>query len=88
MNLNSDSEISWEPIGDSSVPPGYTASAQIQTNRLSSNSKINFQDLGELADQIKRDPLLMRQLAERVYQLMVEDLRQQKERSQNYRGLF
>lgn len=37
----------------------------------------------KLIDKVLRDPLLMRKISEKVYQLMVEDLRQQRDRSGN-----
>jgi hypothetical protein len=37
--------------------------------------------LATLAGEILADPLLKRQLSDRVYQLLVEDLRQQKQRN-------
>ena len=82
MTRNSDNEPSWEPISDLAVPSGYTASAQIQTNRQS------FTELSKSAARIKEDPLKVQQLADRVYQLMLEDLHQQKQRNSNYGGSF
>jgi hypothetical protein len=39
----------------------------------------------KLIDKLLRDPLLLRKLSDKVYQLMVEDLRQQRDRSGNYK---
>lgn len=86
MTTNSDNEPSWEPINDLAVPSGYTASAQIQTNRQ--NNQISFTELSKSAARIKEDPLKVQQLADRVYQLILEDLHQQKQRNSNYGGLF
>lgn len=41
----------------------------------------------KLAKKVTEEPLLMRKLSNLVYQLMQEDLRQKRERYQNYRGL-
>ncbi len=42
-------------------------------------------EISKLIDKVLRDPLLMRKMSEKVYQLMVEDLRQQRDRSGNYK---
>ncbi len=42
-------------------------------------------EISKLIDKVLRDPLLMRKISEKVYQLMVEDLRQQRDRSGNYK---
>ncbi|MEQ8970833.1 MAG: hypothetical protein RIE73_10605 [Coleofasciculus sp. C1-SOL-03] len=42
----------------------------------------------KLAAKVSQDPLLLRKLSDRVYQLMQEDLRKQRERHKNYRGLL
>ncbi len=39
----------------------------------------------KLIDRLLRDPLLLRKLSDKVYELMVEDLRQQRDRSGNYK---
>lgn len=45
------------------------------------------QRLGQIASRVMADPLLKRQLAERVYELMQADLRLQHERTRSYGGL-
>jgi hypothetical protein len=80
VNSNGDGQPSWEPIGGLAAPAGYSAPAKIQTQRLSSNSPIQFDRLSQLAEEIRRDPLRSRQLADRVYQLMAEDLRIERDR--------
>lgn len=52
-----------------------TASAKIQSNQSDSNSENNFDHLCNIAVEIRNDPLKMRLLADRIYQLMLEDLR-------------
>ncbi|MEQ8462696.1 hypothetical protein [Coleofasciculus sp. E2-BRE-01] len=42
----------------------------------------------KLAAKVSQDPLLLRKLSDRVYQLMQEDLRKQRERYKNYRRLL
>lgn len=87
MSLNSDTR-NWRPIGEIAQASGYTASAQIQTNRKNNDTEANFQALSLAADEIIKNPVKMRMLADRVYQLMLEDLQNQRERSRNYGGLF
>lgn len=86
MTSKADNEPSWEPINNLAVPSGYTASAQIQTNRQ--DNQITFQELSKAAARIQEDPLKVQQLADRIYQLMLEDLHQEKQRNNNYGGLF
>jgi hypothetical protein len=84
MRLNEGGTPCWKPIGDLTVPAGYAASAKIQSDRSDSDSQANFNDLCKLAEEIMSDPLKMRMLGDRVYQLLLEDLRLQKERSRSY----
>lgn len=84
MNFNSDAKPSWEPIGDFAETSGYTAPARIQSHRINSGIKDNFAELSKAAAEIMGDPLQMLRLADKVYELMLEDLRHQKERSRNY----
>lgn len=75
-------EPSLKPIGQPSVPAGYAAPALVQ-------SKGKTEDLAKIskvAGKVLQDPLLMRLLSDRVYKLMLEDLRRQQERSRNYGG--
>lgn len=81
MAFNEDIPTHWKPISDLNAPAGYTASARIQSNQPYSNAPITFNTLCKLAEEISNDPLKMRLLADRVYQLMLEDLRLQQERS-------
>ncbi len=41
-------------------------------------------DVGKIAKQVLHDPIMMQWLSDRVYALMLEDLRNQKERIHNY----
>lgn len=84
MKFNEGETPCWKPIGGLTVPAGYAASAKIQSNLSDSDAQINFNDLCKLAEEIMSDPLKMRRLGDRVYQLMLEDMRLQKERSRNY----
>ncbi|MEC4806897.1 MAG: hypothetical protein SAJ12_11090 [Jaaginema sp. PMC 1079.18] len=63
---------------------GFTASTAILANEtLAKNPQ-----LLKLAAIVLENPLLQRQLCDRVYELMQEDLRRQKERCQNYGRRF
>ncbi|MGL5131459.1 MAG: hypothetical protein ACRC78_02965 [Planktothrix sp.] len=84
MAFNQDIPPNWKPISELNAPAGYGAPAKIQSNQ--SDSENNFDHLCNIAVEIRNDPLKMRLLADRIYQLMLEDLRWQKERSMNYRG--
>lgn len=84
MKLNESGMPCWKPVGGLNVPAGYAASAKIQSDLSDSDSQSNFNDLCKLAEEIMSDNLKMRLLGDRVYQLLLEDLRLQKERSRNY----
>lgn len=72
-----------KPMGDLSVPAGYAApgfaTSDDQQDRIA---------LTQLAAKVLEDPLLLRQLGDRVYELMRLDLEQQRERSRNYGRLL
>lgn len=63
---------------------GFTASSGI----LASETISRNPQLLKLAATILENPLLQRQLCDRVYELLQEDLRQQKERYRNYGRRF
>ena len=42
----------------------------------------------QLAEKVMLDPLLLRKLSEKVYELMLEDIRVQRDRDRNYRRLI
>ncbi|WP_333339156.1 hypothetical protein [Microcoleus sp. BROC3] len=43
--------------------------------------------MAQLIDKVIVDPMLMRKLSDRVYELMLEDLRNTRDRAGNYRGM-
>ncbi|MBE9225442.1 hypothetical protein IQ264_08365 [Phormidium sp. LEGE 05292] len=45
-------------------------------------------EISQLVEKITLDPILLRRLSNRVYELMLEDLRNQRDRSCNYKGLL
>ena len=44
-------------------------------------------EMAELIDKVILDPMLRRKLSDRVYELMLEDLRNTRDRAGNYRGM-
>lgn len=44
-------------------------------------------EIAQLIDKVILDPMLMRKLSDRVYELMLEDLRNTHDRAGNYRGM-
>ena len=73
-----------KPRSDLSTPAGFAASSSIQ----SEGQEMGQAALSEMASTAIQDPLLLRRLSDRVYELMLEDLRYQQERSRNYRSRF
>ncbi|HEY9302236.1 MAG TPA: hypothetical protein VIQ31_38895 [Phormidium sp.] len=45
-------------------------------------------EMAQLIDKVILDPMLMRKLSDRVYELMLEDLRNTRDRAGNYRGMI
>ncbi|MEO0490789.1 MAG: hypothetical protein AAF215_28760 [Cyanobacteria bacterium P01_A01_bin.123] len=70
----------WEPIASGAVPAGLMAPVQIQSHRD------ELPQLSAIANKILDDPLEVKRLAERVHQLMQQDLQLQRERSGSYGG--
>lgn len=58
-------------------PVGYSIPAKYQSSEVS---------LTPLIEKALQDHILLHQLCDRVYQLMIADLEQQQDRSRNYRG--
>lgn len=51
-------------------------------------SKSDKPEISQLVEKVMLDPILLRRLSNRVYELMLEDLRNQRDRSCNYKGLL
>ncbi|HIK14515.1 MAG TPA: hypothetical protein IGS53_04375 [Leptolyngbyaceae cyanobacterium M33_DOE_097] len=81
-------------MGFGAVSPGTLPPLAAPGGVMGSSAAVSVQvrdprqvaDLEALADQVLRDPVLLRQVCDRVYQLLLEDLRQQHERSRSYGG--
>ena len=71
-----------KPSSDLTSPAGFAAPAAIQ----SQGQQVDRATLLNTASTVIQDPLLLRKLSDRVYELMLEDLRYQHERSRNYRS--
>ena len=77
-----DSEPFFKPSSELSSPAGFAAPPSIQCD----SQQVDPTALEKTASQVLQDPLLLRKLCDRVYELMLEDLRYQGERSRNYRS--
>jgi hypothetical protein len=44
-------------------------------------------EMAQLIDKVLLDPMLKRKLSDKVYELMLEDLRNTRDRAGNYRGI-
>lgn len=75
------SQAFFDPLETMTTPAGYLAPAAFQ-----SKNKEDVARLKSLATKILHDPLLMRELGDRVYELMLDDMRLQRERSRHYGG--
>ena len=79
MSPSNDAPV-WEPIAPAATPAGLMAPMQIQSDRE------GLPKLSAIAARLLDDPLQVQRLAERVYQLMQEDLYLQRERQGHYGG--
>ena len=71
------------PISNVAISAGYAA-PRFQTSDLPHDRAT----LSKLATKVLKDPLLLLNLSDRVYELMQLDLQQQRERSRNYEGWY
>lgn len=71
-----------QPLGSPAHPAGFAAPAEIGI------AADQLQQLVQAATEVMADPLMKLQLAQRVYELMQEDLRLQQERTHSYGGDF
>lgn len=83
LSENAGEQPSWVLGENFPVTSSYLAPGMFQQNDRGDRTKIK-----KLASKILRDPLLLRKLSDRVYELMLEDINRQKERSNNYRRLY
>ena len=82
-----------EPIGDLATPAGYAAGSvgigdESKGTISSRDRQLDRATLSQLAAKVMEDPLLLQLLSEQVYDLMLSDLEQQRERSRTYGRLF
>lgn len=70
-----------KPLGTPASPAGFAAPASIQMRHESQPS-------AALASRVLRDPLLLRRVSDRVYELFLEDMRLQHDRSRGYGGRY
>lgn len=74
----------FPPIGEATIPAGYVAPDFVQRQ----GKTADLAKISKAASSILHDPLRMRLLSDRVYKLMLEDLRCQQERNGNSGGSF
>ena len=77
-------QFSWKTPDGSTIVAGYAAPTL-------SREKYNGEDntgIAKTVSTVLSDPMLLRQLTERVYKLMLKDLHNQRERSRNYGSFF
>jgi len=75
---------STDPLGDPAGAAGYAASVRMPGKLQGRERK--QRTLG--VKTVLNDPLLTQKLADRVYELLLEDLRQSKERRIDFGGRF
>lgn len=78
---SSSSTVFVDRLETMSTPPGYVAPAIFQIRDQHSFSKIQA-----LAAKVLQDHLLQRELCDRIYKIMLEDMSLQRERVRNYGG--
>ncbi|NES86655.1 MAG: hypothetical protein F6K10_37850 [Moorea sp. SIO2B7] len=78
-------QLTRKPIGELSAIAGYAAPPNLLTSESQNDNRSAIFDL---AAKVLEDPLLTQKLSDRVYELMLEDLRLQRERSKNYGSRF
>lgn len=72
------------PSSGLTSPSGFAAPPLIQSNCQAQEQSV----ISQTASKVLNDPILLRQLSDRVYELMLEDLRYQRERSRSYGSRF
>lgn len=77
-------QLSWKTLGNSTFVAGYAAPEFRQGEGECGSDEA----IAKAVSKVLRDPLLLRQLSEKVYELMLKDIRNQRERSRNYGSLF
>ncbi|WP_013322017.1 hypothetical protein [Gloeothece verrucosa] len=77
------SQAFFNQIESMTTPAGYVAPAVFQTS-----NKEYIALIKSLAAKALYDPLLQRDLCDRIYELMLEDMRLQKERIRQYGELL
>lgn len=75
---------SLDPISEPAGPGGFSPSTRLQDL----SARKGGEHLSAMVQLVLRDPLRMRQLSDRVYELLLEDLRNSQERHINYGGRF
>ncbi len=80
----SDKQQASRRTGETNFTAGYGATLAIQNNLKDADRKKVMQ----IAKRVVKDPQVVQWLGERVYKMLLEDIRDRRERTLNYRGRF
>ena len=80
----SDKQLASRRTGETRFTAGYGATIPIQSDLKDADRRKVMQ----MAEEIVKDPQVVEWLAERIYKMLQEDLRDRRERTLNYRGRF
>jgi hypothetical protein len=79
IDFNNDPKIPFPP--SNSQPSGFSIAAKTLTH----HSPEEWRKLNRIAAEIRKDPLKMQKLADRIYSLMQQDLQANSERSRGFK---
>jgi hypothetical protein len=82
LDTNREEQVLYPPVESCACPAGYAGGIFGDTY----TDKVKPEVLYRLSAMILRDELAIRDLSERVYQLLVDEVRIRQERSQRYQG--
>ena len=80
----SDKQLASRRTGETSFTTGYGATIPIQSDLKDADR----QKVMQMAEQVVKDPQVVEWLGERIYKMLLEDWRERRERTLNYRGRF
>lgn len=75
------------PFGEASNPSGYGGSS-LNLGDVEGGEQQSSTELARLAARVMADPVLFERLRDRVYELMLADVRDRQERSRSYGRLL
>lgn len=80
LDTNREEQVLYPPVQSHAIPAGYAGGLFGDTY----TDKVKSEVLYRLSAMILRDELAIRDLSERVYQLLVDEVHIRQERSQRY----